>query len=238
MRICNTIHPDDYRDMHTEITLCMDATAFIKQCGGRLEIPCEARWWEYGTAIKLAMDLEAKLDRSLAILDVGSGWGAIGPTLSLYSKSQVIEYEPDQALYGNDRVKVNEILAAAGRQTINIHNFDVFNMPAQDYDVVFCVSVMEHIPLDRESSAWENLFHRVRPGGILFITTDCLPEKGKPYAFDEMRAWNPVPEDFKSRVDRMEDLGMKVIGTPDYTYNGNYVHDQYSFFRVGFTKEG
>jgi SAM-dependent methyltransferase len=238
--ICNTIHPDDYKEIQTEIALCEHTVKFIKSEGGRLEIPCYERWWEYGTAIKLALDLERERMGPLSILDVGSGWGAVGPTLSLYSKyskSKVIEYEPDQGMYGADRDKVNLILQKAQRQTINIHGYNIFNMPMQDYDVVFCISVMEHIHPNLELQAWRELVTRVRPSGILFITTDCLPEKGKPYMFDELRAWNPTPDCFEQRVKMVEDMGMKVMGTPDYTYNGDFVHDQYSFFRVGFTKE-
>lgn len=46
--ICGTIHPDDYKDISLGVSLAKEGVEHFKARGGRIEIPCDARWWEYG----------------------------------------------------------------------------------------------------------------------------------------------------------------------------------------------
>lgn len=62
---------------------------------------------------------------------------------------------------------------------------DLTDLPYEDamFDVVFCISVIEHLPRDRMTDAlWE--LHRVlRPGGRLLLTTDFCQDHRVPMAY-------------------------------------------------------
>lgn len=234
----NTLHDRDYEDIERGIEIAKSAielTLLVHHC--KIVIACDQRWWEYGSAIQMIVNRWPDKDLStLDVLDVGSGWSGLGPAINLAWNSNVTEYEP-VAEYRNDRARTNELLRSLGIKGTRCINADLVNMPEDKFDAVFCISVLEHVPKDVEMQCWWNLADRVRPGGILFITTDVVDDPNKSHIYDSMRVMpNYTSNDMKERVEKLQDYcNMYSYGIPDYNYNGNKVHD-FTFFRAGFIK--
>ena len=234
--LVNTLHPDDYQDIKQGVEIAMHAVTELQKQGCPIIIPHTHRWWEYGTGIQMMLDHYKERMPDLAILDVGSGWSGFGPALNYTFNSHVIEYEP-VAQYRNDREKTNMVLKGNGKRGLYIHSFGLENMPAQDYDVVCCISVLEHVPKHFEQQAWRELAARVRKGGLMYMTTDVVEDPTIPHVFDELRVMpNYTLPEMKQRVDMLvNECGMIALGKPDYKWNGNQVHD-FTFFRAAFMK--
>lgn len=233
-----SIHKEDWADIKEGVDIAQKATEKLKAAGVRIEIPTPMRWWEYGSVIQMVILWVGTRGawQGMDVLDVGSGWGVVGPALCLeMDEIRVTEYEPDQ-MYWADRENCNRVLTAMGRQQIVYSHYDIMSMPSATFDMVSCVSVMEHIPPAVEKQCWVELVKRVRPGGLLFVDVDCVPDPTKSYVCDEMRAHNFTIPEMQERVAMLETLGMKTIGIPDWNYNGNAVHDSFTFFRVAMVK--
>ena len=228
---------DDYRDIKTGVDFCMTAVEYFHARGGRIEIPHTHRWWEYGTCVQMLLEQHLTSNKKLSdvdVLNVGSGWDGLSPTIALQFNSNMTEYEPS-AYYRQDRVRINQILLEDGKKQIHSLGYSLEDMPEQDYDAVFCVSVLEHVDPATEKQCWRNLARRVRKGGIFFADVDCVPDPNKKYVFDELRTHNFTIDDMKERVAIMEEEGLVPIGEPDWNWNGAQVHD-FTFFRVGMER--
>src|SRR5665213_554471 len=100
---------DDYNEIHDGVSAIKAATGYLKNQGVRIEIPDIHRYWEYGTAVQLLLNNYKNKLKDVDILDVGSGWGALLPTVSLLYNSNCTEYEPWDVCR-NDRIKCNEVI--------------------------------------------------------------------------------------------------------------------------------
>ena len=233
--LINSLHPDDYLDIREGVTIAKGAVAELQARGVRIDIPTEHRWWEYATVIQMMLMQYRDRMSEVTILDVGSGRGAVCPALSLTFDTICTECEPAVG-ERNDRIRCNQVLRALGRKGISVQDNHTMNLPAVDYDMVSCVSVIEHIDPQIEILSWYNLAERVKPGGLFFADVDCVPDQSKKYVFDELRTHNFTCEEMKDRVEMLKEKGFEPIGEPDYTYRGNMVHD-FTFFRVGLRKK-
>lgn len=231
--LIGTLKMDDYPDIGDGIFAAQYSTNHMKAHGARIEIPTEHRWWEYGTAIQMMLNEFGKGIETSKVMDVGSGWGAFGPAMAYVYGATVTECEPGNERF--DRAKVNEILRNASKPEIRVLPNTTDDLPAEQFDMVTCISVIEHMPATVEARCWENLVARIRPGGLFFCDVDCVIDQTKSYVFDYLRAHNFTCEEMKERVQWLKKLGMEVIGQEEYTYNGNMVHD-FTFFRIGMRK--
>lgn len=238
--LVGSINLDDYKDMTEAVTLAKDTIAILKDSKVKIEIPHEHRLWEYGTVIHAMLHkYDGKIPSTISVLDVGSGWSALGPILNYKYNCDVIEYEPDIKTYWDDRLSTSSFLKTSGRKGIYLHSFTLESMPGQDYDVVTCLSVLEHVKKDKERQCWKELAARVRKGGLLVITVDIVENAHAKYSFDEMRALpNYTLDDMRERVNMLiDECNMKVLGPePEYVWNGSHVND-YTFFRLVMTKQ-
>jgi 2-polyprenyl-3-methyl-5-hydroxy-6-metoxy-1,4-benzoquinol methylase len=232
--LVGTIHRDDMFDIREGVDVAQRATDYLHMNGARIEIPSPWRWWEYGTAIQLMLNHWAERVSEIELLDVGSGWSPLGPTMALTFNTQVTEYEPSRQEC-MDRIEVQRILHGKGRRLMHIEPIKLEQMPDTQFDVVCCVSVLEHVQQEAERQLWMELAKRVKPNGMLYITTDCVEEKGKKYTFDHMRSQNFTVADLKERVERLMAGGFTPLGKPDWEYHGAFVYD-YTFFRAGMMK--
>lgn len=234
--IGNTVHWDDYTEINEGVDAIKRATSFLQSRGITIEIPHQHRYWEYGTAVQILLRHFQERLPDIEVLDVGAGWGAVGPTLSMFYNVQVTEAEPLEHCRAS-RKKCNQMLKTLNKKEIIITDHDLFKLPDKKYDVVLCVSVLEHVTKEHEPAAWAALADKVKPGGVLYITCDCMTEPEKPHQCDDQRATNYTLDDLKFRIGYLTNLGFTTMGQPDYNYNGNLVFD-YSFFRVGLVKTG
>lgn len=226
-----TIHPDDMLEIREGVDAAQKAVDVLHHEGAHIAVPTPWRWWEYGTAIQMMLNQYQEKMSDIEVLDVGSGWSALGPTLALLYNTQVTEYEPS-AQYLTDREDTQAALKRRRRRTLELVQCGIENMPDRKFDVVCCVSVLEHVNPQAELDCWKTLAASVKPNGMLFVTTDCVPEKGRSYAYDNLRTQNFTLDDLKHRIQMLSGWGFTPMGKPDWKYNGSYVYD-YTFFRCG-----
>ncbi len=181
-----------------------------------------SRAWEYPWAV-LAADLGAD---PLAALDVGGG----GSPFSLYlaargHASHVADPSLDQGTsfvydrrkspYRNARSIGKRVLfGALGLHTlwglprgndaggVRYHPYpaDRLGFPDGQFDRVFCLSVMEHIPRPLWPACVREFGRVLRPGGRLVITIDMTPEEA----------------DARVHLDLVGSSDLTLIGSPDY----------------------
>lgn len=223
----------DYPEIQGGVDAVSNVAAFGRQHRIALDWNHDHRLWEYGTAIQIL--LNKYTDRgihNLEVLEVGAGWGRLGPALVLSYNAKVTECEPNGDCK-QARAPLNAEFARMNFNQIELITTGIEDLPNRLFDAVFCISVIEHVK--DEKQGWLELATRVKPGGVLFITTDIVPERNRTYVYDHLRTHNYTIDELKDRVEMIVKLGFDTIGTPDYTYYGNHVHD-YSFFRAGFIK--
>jgi SAM-dependent methyltransferase len=224
----------DYAEIGQGCEAVKNSNGWFHSRGVRIDVGHSHRMWEYGSAIQALISVYGQEALpSLNVLDVGAGAGALGPALVLNYNMRVTECDTDETPQLS-RVLCNKELERAGLKPLSVLNLGLDNLPEQEFDAVFCISVVEHV--ENEQDAWAELAKRVKRGGLLFFTVDCVPEKGKSYRYDDLRKHNFTIEDMKERVDKVCAMGFEVIGEPDYGWHGCHVHD-YSFFRAGFVRE-
>lgn len=228
-----TVDENDYQYISEIVADLKCVASLLAKYEVRVEIGHPHRFWEYGMAVSAAEKVLGNL-KGAKVLDVGAGASLLGPALSWTYEAQVSEAEPDFNFYPG-RCFANAFLKTNSMPEIRWFNQGVGELPEEKFDAVFCISVLEHCAPHVENRAWKNLASRVRPGGLLFVTVDCMPRRTGAYTFDNLRQQNFVVEDIQARTKTLLDE-FEFIGTPDWTYRPNYVFD-YSFLSVGMRKK-
>lgn len=229
----NTLESEDYIEIEAGVQVALQGIEWFRRNGVEILLGHDNRYWEYGTAIQLLLFLygEDKI-ADLDILDVGTGPGGLGPTLALIYNASVTECEPD-VQWAQARESINDLLTKWERRPLNVLNVGFDGLPDKQYDVVYCISVLEHVK--EEKQAWEQLAKRVKPGGLLFLTTDCVEKHEEAYKFDDYRENKFTPQDLEKRIIMLQELGFNTVGLPDYQWHGAQVFD-YTFFRAALIR--
>jgi predicted SAM-dependent methyltransferase len=74
-----------------------------------------------------------------------------------------------------DLQKTKQLALALGltdRCTFMNTTIEMINYPAETFDLITCISVLEHIPTDKEAVA--SMWSLLRPGGRLILTVPCM----------------------------------------------------------------
>lgn len=110
------------------------------------------------------------LSESTNCLDVGSGWSVLKYALANRVCSV---FCVDNDLPSVDKAcKTTELM---GRWEVSHYLGDARQLPeavGEDFDRVFCISVLEHIPDGGHRKAMEEIVRVLKPGGIAVITMD------------------------------------------------------------------
>lgn len=116
--------------------------------------------WEYPWALERG---EAELAEGARVLDVGAG-DSIFPVYLASRGFDVtaVDVAFDGSLAAHHGVDVTYVRADMSRMPL----------PAGSFDVVFCISVIEHLPETAVPRALAEMRRVVRPGGALLLTTD------------------------------------------------------------------
>jgi 2-polyprenyl-3-methyl-5-hydroxy-6-metoxy-1,4-benzoquinol methylase len=147
----------------------------------RIDVGHPARYWEYGSALNALQTwrgnpADNKDMSNIKILDVGAGVGLLDQRLLWSYGAIVLEIDPDPLCeYREHRQSVVAALAEI-RSSGNIicYKRDFFS-EQEPSDVVFCISTVEHV--DNELLFWRDLAASVKPGGLLFMTMDVVPDR-------------------------------------------------------------
>lgn len=197
------------------------------------------RDWEYGTLLGA---LQRHPERSSwQVLDVGSGNSTFPLYLLETSQAGRVTTLDLPGAYEAQTAVTRERERAAGIERVEGSMLDL-PFPDGSFDLVMCISAIEHLdglpsahrrgpqanpqlPYDRyvadTRTALEQIMRTVRPGGLLYVTTDA-------YLADRQRTdtWNPPAERIWSayRFEEVEGLfletvrsgGFALVGRPDY----------------------
>ena len=170
------------------------------------------------------------------LLDVGSGVSLFGPTMALNGWCvRECDSDPNWAGY---RAAIKKVIAPmVGSANFTNETRGIDNLPNEEFDMVSCISVLEHVNKNLEKDAYGMLADRVKLGGLLFITVDCMRCPSEPHVFDNLRATNYTIEEFIRRFALMLAFGRFnfLEEHPDYEYHGNHVHD-YTFMSAALRR--
>lgn len=220
MLLSKSLQLSDYDEILEGVRLVQMTDA---QFSGKFYFPHPHRLWEYGSAVQAHIDkwLSPMIGyvNPLTVLDVGGGYGALGPTFAIQLETKVTEIEIDQTIIDK-------------RNSLNIPNLTAELGSALDlsgekqYNSVFCISVIEHI------SGWQRALIRltrsVAPGGLLVLTTD-FGETSDPWINDSERDNKFVQKDIFEMLEILTEARFKFEA--DTKYHGAQVFD-YTFFRI------
>lgn len=167
---------------------------------------------EQEDALKLVQDVyflhRFSNERGKKILEVGGGYSRVSRVLSRANEFWLV-----------DRYKSRDnkpIMARSmGKVKFIIDHMGQFNpaLPDNYFDLVFSISVVEHIPLDKVDDFFQDCARVLKPGGCIVHAIDS-------YAFDEQdlqtvqaRAWADRTRKYLTFADR-PDLGIRLLEHP------------------------
>lgn len=190
------------------------------------------RRWEYGLALHVI-----RKNGGTDVLDVGGGgsifapaaeWPDVGLLVTQVDPGDCASWVRDQrARLMNYSDDVHLSYIQEDFMTYQ-ENLDLIGQ----YDAVTCLSVIEHVA--KPAPFIKKLASRVKPGGLLVITTDFHPS-GKPKVDGHLRTYNKRSMD--TMITALKKLGFEFFGSkPDWTYNGDDVNDAYSFAALVMSK--
>lgn len=241
MVLTKTVEESDYGLIVDEVMVLKHAYNVLTSRGVKIEIGHDHRFWEYGVALK-AFHNWMNTDNP-KIADIGAGLSLLGPSISYSENLGLTEVEPNSS-YEYDRNLCNGILLDLKKPKIDwvnteLNTFRQWYNTSNFYDVVFCISVIEHVAADHEFL--RNLAEMVKSGGLLFLTTDVMPrmpkENGAGYHFDNLREHNYTMYDVCKMIEYLNvEKGFELLGESDLEYKGDKVFD-YSFCSIAMRKK-
>ena len=155
------------------------------------------RAWEYSQALR-ALERWWPALATIQIADVGGAGSNFYKTLTTQGPESyprtVHVIDPSLATPDGQRGIVHGLLPGATAVKYELAEWAGYAANLWAYDAVFCLSVIEHVPLDHVTRFLENLCSLVRPGGLLVLTCDLVPQLPDTRHFHWMRAgWAPTP---------------------------------------------
>src|SRR6185369_15653990 len=92
--LVKAVELEDYLEIQDGVQMVQETVRSLVREGAKLHVYHPHRFWEYASAIQALLSLYGAEVRHKAVLDVGSGFGPLGPTLSYKLGVQVMECEP------------------------------------------------------------------------------------------------------------------------------------------------
>ncbi len=211
------------------------------------------RAWEYSLALYaleywgahrpvdpvLSSEGWALLQQPPLIADIGGAGSNFWRTLTHYTNKPVTRIDPNH--------EWNEDRDAACYFRETLHQYiatcvaDGHATPPQ-FDAVFAISVIEHVPSKDLQQFEHDLVSLVAPGGLLVLTTDVGPTHPDTYHFHWMRQRIYIPAGLAAlHVVAVGSYGLRPLTPPDYHWEGPTIAapgpEGYTFGALAFVKD-
>lgn len=209
------LEPTDYAEIGKEIEYYKN----IESTLGDLVRPQHPdRMWEYGRILKII-----SYDRGLSIVDIGGSGSALPQCFATLSHNvTIIDFDDE-----SDRInKQNQIL----NTDVKFIASDFLKTEPAQYDVVVCVSTIEHVPDD--DSFFVKILDSCKPGGLVYITCDFFTSPIHPNEPPTYKNWvnrTYTKEKLLSMANLASEKGFKLYGGKyDWVWKGAQVYN-YNF---------
>lgn len=217
------------------------------------------RLWEYAMAVRTISGWERELDAEitkgqaalsaafaghpnttitldrapLQICDIGGAGSGFWQLLTDLTSETVHVVDPNippagtvPATHNNDRCQLHPVSVEAFASVTR----------AEAIDVLTSISVIEHV--DQLTPFFRACLQLLKPGGLLFLTTDCWDSEGEDVAhFHWMRKRIYNAHRLLHLLGDLRELGFKSFGEADWAYHGNQLYD-YSVCSIALIKKG
>lgn len=196
------LEPDDLRQLVEEITWLKN-TPEIRPIDHN-------RYWEYGKIIKFA---QKYLEPDSSILESGGGGSTLGPCL-VKMGHRVHTTDINGGML-NGLMTYRRLPGYEGLSW-DVRSAENLGFPDGSFDVVMCISVIEHMPDDRP--ALTELQRVTKPGGYLLLSFDFTGHNQAPTHHQE-RLY--TASDVQAIADHLTDC--EPIEPLDYSYDGDHI---------------
>lgn len=149
------------------------------------------RLWEYALALRALKEVHGNKPRLLCS-DHGCGAGFMSPLL-YWKGHKVLMYEPwsmgnEETYMLQQMQNVSVHLPADAMNYYQLRNTPLCHMTEEDggVDAAFCISTIEHI--GEYERAFKDLLSTVKPGGLVFLTSDFAEDEEDHYMYSHLRA--------------------------------------------------
>lgn len=169
--LCTTDHPQLVRLCRTLELPLLPISQHIQNDRTGVYIHA-SKQWEYLYALRGISQTYGVDSQGLRIADVGGGRGALGPYLA-HLGHQVETFDLDYLwVQGADPTLELRFRRWAREAGLRARFGSLYNIPAPSgtYDVVTCISVVEHVPY--KEYVLREALRILRPGGLLVLTFD------------------------------------------------------------------
>jgi len=222
---CKTLNPYlDYPFIEQERGIYHDVKNLLDDCRNPLQ-EHRHREWEYCIALQII-----KKERIFSVLDVG-GENSTFPFCCAYLGCDTTIVDPQNLgmQIQSQNVRLPDKNCYVKYIQSDFLEFDIDKV----YDMVSCISVLEHVHND--NIFFEKLLKYVKPRGILYTTFDYHQSGQKFYEDNQhLRTYNISR--IKNLIGIGREAGFEIYGEcADYTYQGNHVFD-YNFASIVLQK--
>lgn len=185
------------------------------------------RRWEYAMTLATIAAWQDRVipNDPLQILDVGGAGSGFWRVLTGITSEDILVVDPAFTDRDDD----------PGQRRGVAQSLEAYAATAAHdrWDVITCVSVIEHIPDLRPFFRAAHML--LKPGGLLVGTTDCAETLPDVYHFHWMRSRIYTPTTLRKFLTGLRELGYMSFGSTDLTYHGPQVYD-YSMASFALTK--
>jgi len=229
------LDPQDYRYLkHAEPIADFQRAMTVAHC-----ISHPHKIWENASIMQQLDELE--VPKTAKILDVGSGGMFFPPYLASVCGYRDLELT-DSMSNMDINLYVQSQCRAYGIQ-MKVHSLfaeDMSALPSEGWDVVMCISVIEHIARANHDAALRELWRLTKPGGLIFLTSDYFrSEHGSfqqaQYDASPYKAGQETCYHKEFVLDIPNKIDVEFVGDTDLDYRGDFVHN-YSFVNICLRK--
>lgn len=228
-----SLHPDDYAFLpHAPMLRQFELDMQAKGVPHREW--CEHRLWEYASIMQQLEELHVQQDAR--IVDVGSGGSFFPPYLATVGGYPNVSLT-DSMKYGNITAYVAGQRAHYG---VDLPLYDMLAERMPDdweaaWDVVMCISTIEHVESSEHDNALRELCRIAKPGGFIFITSDYFRDAVQFEASPSRHLqFTMYTKEFVESIPSK--IPASFVGGTDLDYRGDFVHT-YSFVNICLRKD-